>query len=160
MKRQPLQFIDPTLLDIWAEAETDTDTPGATLPADFPREALTPHQLIAIEEWWLAKTRTAILRIFNLIHTTRDGGVPTATSVLHCVAILAKILGYNQAQSWKELAHNLGTSPQSLCLLKHALTRKMEVLLGSPTPSEYARTARVLARQARKHRLLSTILAQ
>ena len=160
LKKRPLQLLDPAMLDTWASAELDTDIPGAALPADFPREGQSPDQLVAIEDWWLAKTRVATLRLFSLIHTTRDGGAPTATSVLHCVAVLAKLMGYNESQSWKELAESLGTSPQSLCLLKQAISHKMSAFMGSPTPGEYARTARVLARQARKHRLLAAILSE
>ena len=158
--RKQLTLVDPALFSNWAEPDPTEDTPGACLPADFPRSGLDADKLIELEEWYLAKTRVAMLRLFSLIHTTRDGGSPTATSVLYCVAILAKILGFNEHATWKELAEQLGTNQQALCLLRAAVAHKMASFMGSPTPTEYKQTARVLARQARKHRLLATLLAQ
>lgn len=155
-----LKLMDPQLLSKWAEPMPDDPEPGAALPADFPREGLAADQLIALEEWWLAKTRVGLMRVFSLIHTTRDGGDPTAKSVLYCVAILAKLLGYNERCTWKELAENLGTNPQALCLLRTAVANKMASFLSSPTPHEYKATARIFARQARKHELLAALLSQ
>jgi hypothetical protein len=158
--RRPLSLVDPALISNWAEPDPADDTPGACLPADFPRAGLSADKLIELEEWYLSKTRVAILRLFSLIHTTRDGGNPTATSVLYCVAILAKLLAYHEHATWKELAEQLGTNQQALCLLRTAVAHKMASFMGSPTPAEYKKTARVLARQARKHSLLASILAQ
>lgn len=158
--RRPLTLVDPALFSNWAEPDPTDDTPGAALPADFPREGLSAEKLVELEDWYLAKTRVALLRIFSLIHTTREGGAPTATSVLHCVAILAKILGYNEHSTWKELAEQLGTNQQALCLLRTAVAHKMASFMGSPTPAEYKKTARIFARQARKHAILASILAQ
>ena len=156
--RARMHLVDPTLLNQWAEPEPHDDTPGACLPADFPREGLSTEQLLAAEDWWLAKTRTALLRLFSLLHTTREGSPPSAASVLYCVAALAKMLGYNEAMTWKELAESLGTNPQAFCLLRQALAKKMASFHSSPTPAEYRATASVLARQSRKHRLLAALL--
>lgn len=156
-----LCLIDAALCGRNTPAPTqEPDTPGALLPPDFPRTGLTPDQLVELEEWYLTHAHTAIQRVFSLIHTTRGGLQSTPNSILQAIAVLAKLLGLNTEMTWKELAHSLGTSPPSLCELKHAIAARLATFAAHPTPEELRHTARTLTRTARRARLLAAILGQ
>lgn len=140
---------------------TDTpDAPGALLPPDFPRHGLSADQLVELEEWYLTHAHTAIQRIFALLHTTRNGERPTPNSILHAIAVLAKLLGLNTEMSWRELATALGTSAPSLCQLKQSIAARLATFATYPTPAELHHASRILTRTARRARLLAAILAQ
>lgn len=141
------------------EPEPAYDAPGALLPDDFPKSGLTSDQLVELEEWYLTHTRTAILRIFKLLHTTREGGTPTPKSVLHCVAVLAKLIGLNSEMTWTQLAEALNTSPSAITHLKKAMAARMATFAAAPTPAELYHTATILSRTARRNRLMASILA-
>lgn len=155
-----LHLTDPRILEQCCAAPTaaEPDAPGALLPPDFPREGLTPHQLIELEEWYLLKTRTACLRFFALLQTTREGGEPTPTSVVQAAACVAKILGLNPHTAWPELARRLGTSPQALCHLRRALSQKIAAFATASTPAELRLAARLLRRHARTAELTAALL--
>lgn len=155
-----LYLIDATLCGANTPiAEPEPDIPGALLPDDFPKSGLTSDQLVELEEWYLTHTRTAILRIFKLLHTTRAGGPPTPTSVLHCVAVLAKLLGLNNDMTWTQLAEGLNSSPSAITHLKKAMAARMATFAAAPTPAELFHTATILSRTARRNRLMAAILA-
>lgn len=155
-----LHLTDPRILAECCATPTpaDPDTPGALLPPDFPREGLSPHQLVALEEWYLIKTRAACLRFFALLQTTREGGEPTPTSVVQAAAVVAKLLGLNPDTPWPALARALGTSPQALCHLRRAIAGKLAAFATATSPAELRLTARLLRRHARTAELTAAIL--
>lgn len=156
-----LHLTDPHILEqLCAAPAAEEDAPGALLPPDFPREGLSAHQLVELEEWYLIKTRTACLRFFAILQTTREGGEPTPTSVVQAAAVVAKLLGLNPHTPWPALARQLGTSPQALCHLRRAIAAKLAVFATASTMAELRLTARLLRRHARTAELTAAILMQ
>ena len=103
-----LYLVDSTTCGLNTPNPADNpDAPGALLPPDFPRTGLSADQLVELEEWYLTHAQVAIQRVFSLIHTTRNGLQPTPNSILHAIAVLAKLLGLNTEMTWRKLAASL-----------------------------------------------------
>ena len=145
-------LVDPCILSAHTpDRETESELPpGALLPPDFPREGYSADQLIELEEWYLLAGQTALQRFFFLTRTTRDGGEPTARSVMYCCAILAKIFGFNPGMSWARIATQLGTSPSHLCKLRQEVWRRLRGSMQPATAFELQQTAARLRHIARK----------
>ncbi len=156
-----IQLVDSCII---GDHTPDTSTPcvdnlppGALLPPDFPRTGYTADQLCELEEWYLSHSQTALQRFFYLTRTTRDGGEPTARSVVLCVAILAKLFGFNPDMSWAAIARQLGTGASHLCKLRREVWRRLKAGMHSPSRFELSQTAIRLRRLARMYSLAAAL---
>lgn len=140
-----------------AHCAPDSLPPGALLPPGFPREGYTEEQLLELEEWYLVASQTALQRFFFLTRTTRDGGEPTARSVMYCCAILAKIFGFNPGMSWAAIARQLGTGASHLCHLRREVWRRLRSGMQPATAFELQQNAVRLRTAARKMELAAAL---
>lgn len=161
IRTRRILLVDPCIIGNNTPADdrlgVDSLPPGALLPPDFPREGYTADQLCELEEWYLAHSQTALQRFFFLTRTTRDGGEPTARSVTLCVAILAKLFGFNPGMSWAAIARQLGTGASHFCHLRREVWRRLRSSMHSPTPFEFRQTSIRLRRLARKLELAASL---
>lgn len=160
MKWKKITLVDTALLEANAAPEAPTPAePGATLPADFPREEFTTEQLILLEELAFQYTREFILRFFRILATPlgREGQKVTSNICnVACQAIvLSKLLGLNAETSWRDIAQAFGISKTTVHAAKDTALARLDRLAtrGTRSADDWAALAALARRQARLYSL-------
>lgn len=167
MRTDLTTLVDPVLLEKTpAPAPLEASAPGATLPADFPREEFNEDQLILLEELAFQYTREFVLRFFRIIASpvNRHGEpVRSSASNIACQAVvLSKLLGLNESFRWSELAGHFGFSQTSVQLARENALRQLDRLATRRTRSrdDWAALARIARKQARAYALKAATVRQ
>lgn len=165
MRTRNITLVDSSLLEKNAAPEpVDPSAPGATLPADFPRDEFSEAQLILLEELCFQYTREFILRFFRIISSPVNRyGDPVKNNInnIACQTIvLAKLLGLNSELSWHDIAATFGISKHTVLAAKDNTLKHLDRLATRSTRSraDWLTLATLARRQARLYTLKATTI--
>lgn len=97
------------------EPEPPDPPPGYSLPAGFNREWFNEDQLVYLEDEIQSVKQQFILRLFELLNVAPRRKNPTPRTIFINAAVIANLLGINDAQfSLKEIANEIGVDQRTV----------------------------------------------